>query len=147
MSAITAPLRRSRPPQQAPSSAHLRVVDEPVVRHTLAYAVVMVVLLAAAVFGAVALNALAAGAAVEARALESHVAVAERDYARLVAEVAALEDPARVRSAARELGMVAPGPVRHLVLERSLPSDGDVPSARTPEATTDPLKPLLSLER
>ena len=147
MSAITAPLRRSRPAHQAPTSPHLRVVDEPVVRHTLAYTMVMVFVLAAAVFGAVALNALAAGASVEARALEAHVEAAERDYARRVAEVAALEDPARVRAAALELGMVAPGPVRHLALERQLPSDGAVPSSRTPDATPDPLKPLLSLER
>ncbi len=147
MSAITAPLRRSRPTAEPSQSPQLRVVEEPVVRHTLAYAVVMVLVLAAAVFGAVSLNALAAGASVEARTLEAHVAVAERDYARLVAEVAALEDPARVRAAAMELGMVAPGPVRHLTLERNLPSDGAVPSSRTPDATTDPLKPLLSLER
>ena len=147
MSAITAPLRRSRPTAEPSQSPQLRVVEEPVVRHTLAYAVVMVLVLAAAVFGAVSLNALAAGASVEARTLEAHVAVAERDYARLVAEVVALEDPARVRAAAMELGMVAPGPVRHLTLERNLPSDGAVPSSRTPDATTDPLKPLLSLER
>ena len=147
MSAITAPLRRSRPTAEPATPPALRLVEEPVVRHTLAYTVVMVLLLAAAVFGAVSLNALAAGASVEARELEAHVATAERRYAALVAEVAALEDPARVRAAAQELGMVAPGPVRHLSLERNLPSDGAVPSSRTPDATTDPLKPLLSLER
>lgn len=147
MSAITAPLRRSRPRAETASPPALRLVDEPVVRHTLAYTVVMVLLLAAAVFGAVSLNALAAGASVEARELEAHVTTAERRYAALVAEVAALEDPARVRAAAQELGMVAPGPVRHLGLERNLPSDGVLPGSRTPDVTTDPLKPLLSLER
>lgn len=146
MSAITAPLRRSRPTAEPPTPPHLRVVEEPVVRHTLAYAVVMVLVLAGAVFGAVTLNALAAGTSVEARTLEAHVAVAERDYARLVAEVATLEDPARVRAAAGELGMVAPGPVRYLTLERNLPSDGAVPAVQMPQATTDPLKPLLSRE-
>lgn len=146
MSAITAPLRRSRPTPGTTTPVQLRVVDEPVVRHTLAYAVVMVLILAAAVFGAVTLNALAAGTSVEARELEAQVDVAEREYARLVAEVATLEDPARVRAAAEELGMVAPGPVRHLTLERNLSGDGDVPTARTPAATTDPLKPLLSVE-
>jgi hypothetical protein len=147
VSAITAPLRRSRPELDHPADRHLRVVGEPVVRHTLAYAIVMIALFAAAVFGAVTLNALAAGTSVEARALDRHVAEAERVYAQLIADVAALEDPARVREAALELGMVAPGPVRHLTLERSLPADGVVPAARTPDATTDPLKPLLSVER
>lgn len=145
MSAVTAPLRRSRP---APvTDRHLRVVEEPVTRHALAYGVVMIVVFAAAVFGAVALNALAAGSAVEARALEAHVVEAERRYAQLVADVATLEDPARVRAAALELGMVPPGPVRHLTLERSLPVDRFVPATRTPDATADPLKPLLSMER
>lgn len=147
MSAITAPLRRSRPDLDRPADRHLRVVDEPVVRHGLVYAIIMIALFAAAVFGAVTLNALAAGASVEARALDRHVAEAERVYAQLVADVAALEDPARVRQAALELGMVAPGPVRHLTLERSLPADGAVPAVRTPDAETDPLKPLLSTER
>ncbi len=147
MTAITAPLRRRRPTDDAATPPDLRLVEEPVVRHTLAYAVVMVLVLAAAVFGAVTLNALAAGASVEARGLEARVAVAEREYAALVAEVAALEDPARVRAAAEELGMVPPGPVRHLTLERNLPGDGAVPTTRTPDAPTDPLKPLLSVER
>ncbi|MFO7777836.1 MAG: hypothetical protein R6V28_05735, partial [Nitriliruptoraceae bacterium] len=80
-------------------------------------------------------------------ALERHVGEAERVYAQLVADVATLEDPASVRQSALELGMVAPGPVRHLTLERTLPADGAVPPARTPDATTDPLKPLLSQER
>jgi len=147
VSAITAPLRRSRPDLDRPVDRHLRVVDEPVTRHTLAYAIVMIALFAAAVFGAVTLNALAAGASVEARALDGHVAEAERGYAQLIADVAGLEDPARVREAALDLGMVPPGPVRHLTLERTLPADGEVPAVRTPDATTDPLKPLLSVER
>lgn len=147
MSAITAPLRRSRPEVERPAQRHLRVVEEPVPRHTLAYAIVMILAFAAAVFGAVSLNALAAGASVEARALEAHVTEAERVYAQLIADVAALEDPARVRAAALEIGMVPPGPVRHLSLERNLPADGAVPETRTPDAAADPLKPLLSAER
>ena len=147
MSAITAPLRRSRPEVERPAQRHLRVVEETVPRHTLAYAIVMILAFAAAVFGAVSLNALAAGASVEARALEAHVTEAERVYAQLIADVAALEDPARVRAAALEIGMVPPGPVRHLSLERNLPADGAVPETRTPDAAADPLKPLLSAER
>lgn len=146
MSAITAPLRPSRRVTEEPT-AHLRVVDAPVRRHTLAFALVWILVLGAAVFGAVTLNALAAATSVEARALEAHVAGAERHNAQLVADVAGLEDPARVRAAAEELGMVAPGPVRHLTLERSLPADALVPAARTPAAPADPLKPLLSVER
>jgi hypothetical protein len=146
MSAVTAPLRPSRR-AAVERRDHLRVVDAPVTRHTLAFALVWIVVLGAAVFGAVSLNALAAGASVEARALEAHVAEAERVNAQLVADVARLEDPARVRSAAIELGMVPPGPVRHLTLERSLPADVLVPAARTPSAPADPLKPLLSAER
>lgn len=146
MSAITAPLRPSRR-AAAPKPPHLKVVDAPVRRHTLAFALGWIVVLGAAVFGAVTLEALAAGASVEARALEAHVAEAERVHAQLVADVARLEDPARVRAAATELGMVPPGPVRHLTLERSLPSDGLLPVTRTPAAPADPLKPLLSVER
>ncbi len=146
MSAVTAPLRPSRRAPAEPRG-HLRVVDAPATRHTLAFALVWIVVLGAAVFGAVTLNALAAGASVEARALEAHVAEAERVHAQLIADVARLEDPARVRAAAVELGMVPPGPVRHLSLERSLPADGLVPAARTPSAPADPLKPLLSAER
>lgn len=147
MSAITAPLRRTRPELEGPAQRYLRVVEEPAPRHTLAYAIVMILAFAAAVFGAVSLNALAAGTSVEARVLEAHVTEAERVYAQLIADVAALEDPARVRAAAMEIGMVPPGPVRHLSLERNLPADGAVPETRTPDAAADPLKSLLSAER
>ncbi len=147
MSAITAPLRRTRPELDRPGQRYLRGVEEAVPRHTLAYAIVMILVFAAAVFGAVSLNALAAGASVEARDLEAHVTEAERVYAQLIADVAALEDPARVRAAALEIGMGPPGPVRHLSLERNLPADGAVPETRTPDAAADPLKPVLSVER
>jgi hypothetical protein len=146
MSAVTAPLRRSRDTAPDPRP-ELRVVSEPVVRHTLAYALVMIVVVGACVFGAVALNALAAGAAVEARALDTQVAEAERTYAQLVADVASLEDPARIRETALELGLVPSGPARFVTLERNLPADGAVVVSERPEATQDPLKPLLSVER
>jgi hypothetical protein len=145
MSALIAPRRRPRP-AQAPRR-HLRVVDEPTRRHTLAYALVMVLVLAGAVFGAVALNALAAGAAVEARVLDQRVAEAERSYAQLVADVAALEDPARIREAAVDQGLVPAGPGRQVVLERNLEADGAVTPVDVLEGTADPLKPLLSVER
>jgi hypothetical protein len=146
MSAVTAPLRRSRGTTPEPRR-HLRVVDEPVVRHTLAYALVMIAVVGASVFGAVTLNALAAGAAVEARALDTHVAEAERTYAQLVADVASLEDPARIRETALELGLMPSGPARFVTLERNLPADGAVTEEQRPGSTQDPLKPLLSVER
>ncbi len=135
---------RERVRERRPS---LQVVAEPRPRHTLTYALVIVVLLGAAVFGAVALNALAAAEAVEARSLERQVAEGERTYASLVAEVSALEDPGRIREAALELGLVPSGPARHLELERSLPADGAVVETRLPETTPDPVKPVLSAER
>lgn len=146
MSAVTAPLRRSREVAPDPRG-HLRVVDEPVVRHTLLYALVMIAVAGASVFGAVALNALAAGTAVEARTLDAQVSEAERTYAQLVADVASLEDPARIRETALELGLEPAGPARFVPLERNLPADGAVVASDRPGAAQDPLKPLLSVER
>jgi hypothetical protein len=99
------------------------------------------------VFGAVTLNALAAAEAVQARALERQVADGERTYSSLVAEVAALEDPGRIRDAALDLGLVPSSPARHLHLDRNLPADGAVVETRLPETAPDPLKPVLSAER
>lgn len=146
MSAVTAPLRRAPAPGQPPRR-HLRVVDETRPRHTLRYALLIIVVLGAAVFGTVALNALAAANSVESRELSARVADAEQQYARLVAEVAALEDPARIREAGLELGLVPAEGGRHIVLERSLPADGAVDETVPAGATTDPLKPVLSVER
>lgn len=147
MSAVTAPLRRAPIPTPRTRAPHLRVVQAPRRRHTLAYLVAVVLTIAAGVFAAVALNALAAATAVEARALEAEVVEAERHYAHLVAEVAALEDPARIRDAALELGLVPAGPGRYITLERNLPADGAAPVTQHPGATADPLKPILSAER
>lgn len=143
----TRPRQRPDRPPVEDRRASLRVVEEPRPRHTLAYALVMVLLLGAAVFGAVALNALAAAEAVQARTLERQVEEGERTYASLVADVAALEDPGRIREAALELGLVPAGPARHLQLERNLPADGTVVQTRLPEANPDPVKPVLSAER
>lgn len=144
MSAVTAPRRKVRP--AAEPRRHLRVVGEPTPRHTLAYVLAIVLILAGAVFGAVALNALAAGASVESRELDQRVAEAERLYAQLVADVAALEDPARIREMAMEQGLVAAGPGRQVVLERNLEADGAVTPVDVLQGTADPLKPLLSVE-
>jgi cell division protein FtsL len=140
MSALPAPRHR---PTAAP---HLRVVPPPRPRHTLAYAVLILLVCAAAIFATVAFGALAAGHAVAAAELEREVAEAERRYAELVAEVAELEDPARIERVATErLGMVPADGARYLVLDRPLPDDDEEPIPAGGRA--DPLKPVLSVER
>lgn len=147
MSAVTAPLKRARTNDRRDRRDHLRVVGEPRKRHTLLYALLIIGVLGAAVFGTVTLNALAAAHAVEARELDARVIEAERRYAQLVADVAALEDPARIREAALDLGLVPAGPGRHVVLARNLPADGAVADIERPDRPADPLKPVLSVER
>lgn len=137
--------RRLAPQRRTQRERHLRVVPDARPRHTLRYALLALVLTGAAVFGAVSLNALAAGDAVHAQELEARVADAERRYEQLVAEVATLESPARIRAAAEELGMVpAQGPTR-LQLEHSLPTDRTRPELAADGSATDPLKPVLSM--
>ena len=137
------------------TTRRLRVVDEPreVVapvevtgRRTLALALMTALLIVAVVFGIVGLNALAANAAVDARALEREVQRAEVRYAQLVAAVAAKEDPGRIRELALELGLVPSSAARHLHLSRGIEADG----LRHPDTgvmVRDPLKPVLTQER
>ncbi|MDX1619784.1 MAG: hypothetical protein R3320_02255 [Nitriliruptorales bacterium] len=117
-------------------------------RHVVVFTLLYLLVAGGTVFGAVSLNALAAGDAVTARTLESQVTEAERDYGLLVAEVAQLEDPERVRRAALELGMVPADSPRYLLVERSLDGDGVTQEALVDAGdTTDPMKPVLSAER
>ena len=115
-------------------------------RRTLVLLLATAAVAVAVVFGIVGLNALAANAAVEARALEREVGAAERRYAELVAVVARKEDPARIRARALDLGMVPSPAARHLVLSRTLEADG---MRRTEDdaVVADPLKPVLTQER
>lgn len=145
MSAV--PLHRGRPATPSRARRHLRVVPEPRSRHTLRFALLYLLVGAAMVFGTVTVNALAAADAVEAERLERDVQLQERRYTSLVAEVARLEDPARIETAAAALGMVRAESPRQLVLERSLPADRDGAEPVVAGATTDPLKPVLSAER
>jgi hypothetical protein len=69
------------------------VVEEPSRRHTVAFALLILLVMGVAIFAAVSLNALAATTSVQVRELDGRVAEAERYYAQLVADVAALEDP------------------------------------------------------
>jgi cell division protein FtsL len=116
-------------------------------RRTLALALATAVVIVAAVFGIVGLTALAANAAVEARALELQVAQAERRYAELVAEVAAKEDPGRIRELALELGLVPSPAARHLMLSRGLDADGSRRPIDAGPLLADPLKPVLTQGR
>lgn len=146
MSAIATALRRPWAIVPARGVPRLEVVREPARAHTLAYAFAIIAVLAAAVFGAVALNAVGADASVRARELDLTIAASERAYADLVVRVAALEDPARLRERAVAMGMVPAGAARHVLLERPLPADGAMSSTDGEVLVGDPLKPILSVE-
>ncbi len=139
-------LRTTRPAPATESTSRpaLKVVRAPKRRHTLVWLVATIALLAGSVLGAVSLNALAAADSVAARTLEEQVAEAEREHARLIAEVAHLDAPERIREVATtELGMIEAPPPRYVVLDRSLPSD----HAGVEAPDGDPLKPVLAAER
>lgn len=146
MSALVTALRRPRALVPARPAVRLEVVREPARDHTLAYALAIIAVVAAAVFGAVALNALVADGAVRTRALEDRIATAEQRYAGLLIEVTVLEDPARIREQALALGMVPAGPARVVHLERDLDADGVRAVADAEALHADPLKPVLSVE-
>jgi hypothetical protein len=146
VSAVTAPLKRTRVPEPV-RRPDLRVVEEPRPRHTLRYALLVIAVLGLGIFGTVALNAMAAANSVESRELQTRVADAERNYAVLVAEVAALESPERIRQAASDMGMVEASGGRFVQLTRPLPADGASDESVPMGGTTDPLKPVLSVER
>lgn len=146
MSAIQLPrrvLRRVVPRDRAPARPRLVVVPPPA-RHPVRWVVGSLVLLAGAVFLAVTFNALAADEAVHARQLEEQLRVAEIEYGRLLAEVAALESPARIAEAAAGLGLVRVEHPRQLHVERLLPADGAATVEPGPGDRTDRLKPLLA---
>jgi hypothetical protein len=146
VSAVTAPLKPAQP-RDAARGPHLQVVEEPVRRHTVAFALLILLVMGTAIFAAVSLNALAATTSVQVRELDGRVAEAERYYAQLVADVAALEDPARIRGAAAGLGLVPADAGRYLPLDRNLPADGAPSRVEVREGLSDPLKPVLSVER
>lgn len=142
-----AALRTALPATARPSAeprARLEVVQVTRPNHPVLWLVAVIAMLAASVLGAVSLNALAAADSVAARQLELEVAEAERLHSDLIAEVAHLDAPERIRQVATEqLGMIEANAPRYVVLGRSLPSDNtgvDAPSG-------DPLKPVLAAER
>ncbi len=150
MSAVTAPLSRPRPAARAAAPAvtpQLRVVERVARVHRLAYALLILGILAAGVFGIVALNAMAAANAVEARQLEARVAEGERRYGHLIADVAALEDPARIREAALDIGMVHAEAHRYVAVDRLLPADGRQVVAERTEGAGDPVRAALAVDQ
>lgn len=120
--------------------SHLRPVHDGPRRHPLVFFVLYVVILVGAVVGAVTFNALAAEDAVALSELQSTVGEAERSYGELVAQVAALEDPERIRDLAEQLGM-RPADQRYVTPAQSLPEDG------ASSTTQDPLKPVRTAQR
>jgi hypothetical protein len=145
MSAVAIHQPRRLAVAEAPATA-----TEPVVasgRRTLVLALGTAVIIVMAVFGIVGLNAMAANAAVEARALEREVARAERHYGELIAALATKEDPGRIRERALELGLVPSTTARHLVLARGIDADGVRRRSTDDASMPDPLKPVLTQER
>lgn len=140
MSALELPRRVLRRVTDVPRL----VVVPPPARHPLLLTVASLLVVAAAVFGAVTFNALAADEAVHARQLENRLRVAEADYSELLAEVAALESPARIADAASELGLVRVEHPRQLHVRRLLAADGAADEPPAPGDRTDRLKPLLA---
>lgn len=134
----TFPAQRRTGPRR--SRRHLRPVLDGPRSHPLLFFVLYAAIAVGAVVGAVTLNALAAEDAVRLRQLDAQVADAERAYGELVAQVAALEDPDRIRMLAEQMGM-EPTRQRHVVPAQSLPDDHEAAS------TEDPLKPVRTAQR
>lgn len=87
---------------------------------TWAYSLLAGVILTVGVIGIVALNAMAAEASFHARALEAEISDLTLRHDDLVAEVATLSAPARVRDVARtQLGLVEPEQPGFLTLDPS----------------------------
>lgn len=130
-------------PASVADGPRLRVVQARS-RARLLWVVASLLLLAAAVFASVTLNALAADDAVVADELERQIRVAEVDHGRLMTEVARLESPARIAAAAADLGLVRVDHPRMLRVERHLPADGVVNTDELVRRGEDVLKPLLA---
>ena len=98
------PIRRQAAPAPAPAP-RLRVVAPP--RHIRRYVAATVLAAGIAIFGTVALNAMAAEHAFAARALSDEVRELTLRSDELTVEIATLDSPERIKDVAvRELGMV-----------------------------------------
>jgi cell division protein FtsB len=127
------PRAAARPPARRPVrrlSAVPAAAPRTQVVPTWAYSLVAGLLLSAGVIGVVALNALAAEASFQARALEADISDLTLRHDDLVAAVATLEAPARVREVARtQLGLIEPEQPGFLTLDPAH-LEPDVPKAR-----------------
>jgi cell division protein FtsB len=146
MSALTTTARprpQARPEREGTARRpELRVVPRRARRGR--YFVAMVLLLAAGIFGSVALSALAAESAFAARELESEIQTLAYRYDELTAEVARLESPERVRSVATtELGMVRAEEPAFLVVERLISERGASADVVPVGGVADPVKQAL----
>jgi len=90
----------------------LRVVQRP--RRAGRYLLTTLLVAALGVFAVVSVSALAAQQAFQAREVSAEVSELERRHDELVAQVAGLESPERIRAAADELGMVPASDPRYL---------------------------------
>ncbi|MDQ3932756.1 MAG: hypothetical protein M3252_07975 [Actinomycetota bacterium] len=144
-----APLHTPSPPAPASTPPRLRLVRPVPRRRRVGFAVLLSSIFTVAVFATVAINALAAGDAVAALQIERDVEEAESRYTELVAKVAKLEDPARIeRVATKELGMIPARGARFLVVDRPAAEDlAAAPGQEDVSPRTDPLKPVLSVQR
>ncbi len=117
------PGRHEAPRRAAQPRASLRAVPQTAPRQlvpTWLYSLVAVVTLMSGVIGIVALNALAAEASFQARSLEAAISDATLQHDDLVAAVAVLEAPGRVREVAqRQLGLIEPEQPGFLTLDPS----------------------------
>ncbi|MEX2324662.1 MAG: hypothetical protein WD576_02840 [Nitriliruptoraceae bacterium] len=140
------PVRRHD--DQAPAVIALPVDDVSARgRFTFVWLALMLLLFAVSVFGVVALNAMAAASAVEAREFEQRLVAAEREYGHLVAQVSELEDPIRIRELATDMGMIRASTMRTVNAQRPLPSDGSLGAAGGAASTNDSIKSVLSMGR
>lgn len=142
MSAQSVTTATSRPPRSGArrERRHLRPVHEGPRSHPLVFFLAYITIAVGAVVGALTLNALAAEDAVTLGQVEAQVAEAERSYGELVAQVAALENPDRIRMLAEQIGM-QPAEQRFVVPAQSLPDDHVEANAE------DPLKPVRTAQR
>lgn len=124
--AVPAPHRPS-----APQRPRLAVVERP--RHPMRFVVAGGVVVALAIFSAVALHALAAEASFQARALEEEVTELTMRQEELLADVARLGASERIREVATaELGMVPAGSPAYVWLEGDVDGDGTGPRLADP---------------
>jgi cell division protein FtsL len=147
--AVARPARsaRARPVSAKQTKRHLRVIRggsesisvDPRPRVAGArFIVVVVLVLAALVYGLVLMHMMLAQSSFELQEARQHVAEEEARYRRMRYEVARETSPAKIADAARELGMVVPKEQRYLVDPRE-----EAPAGRSDESSTGRIKAVM----